>query len=221
MLVFNNKAICYNSTAINWVEPTNLPPYTLRLLFTDGYTPTFSMGTGVQVSSSPNIWDLTYINSDWNRVLKGQRNLIEVIDGNTSGVTSMAEMFSQNFIGSKLRAVSLIDTSNVTDMNNMFNLCDSLVSVPLFNTSKVTNMGSMFAGCNGLTKIPLFNTSKVTNMQSTFSYCHYVQSGALALYLRASTQSTPPANHDYTFKNCGDLTTTGLDELVQIPDDWK
>ena len=49
----------------------SLPPYTIRLKFTEGVTPTFSKGTAVQVSSSPNIWDLTYENTDWNNLLYG------------------------------------------------------------------------------------------------------------------------------------------------------
>lgn len=301
----------------NWkYEPVS--PYTLRLLFKDGVTPTFSKGTGVQVSSSPNIWDLTYNNRNWSGLLKNQTNLLEVIDANTTGVTRMGSalngifqdcsslykvalfdtstvtnmdsmfygtkvstiplfntskvtdmdymfkgtpitsvplldtssvttmvemfanckvittiplfdtskvtnmqgMFKQNFIGAKLRTIPLLDTSNVTNMNLMFNLCDSLVSVPLLDTSNVTSMGSMFAGCNSLTSIPLFNTSNVTNMEHMFGYCHYVQSGALALYQQASSQTTPPSNHLNTFLNCGDNTTTGSAELAQIPQDW-
>jgi hypothetical protein len=48
-----------------------------------------------------------------------------------------------------------------------------------------------------------------------------VQSGALALYQQASTQTNPPTNHNETFTRCGTNTTTGAAELAQIPSDWK
>ena len=44
-----------------------LPDNTIRLLYKDGVTPTFAKGTATQVSQSPNVWDLTYNNTYWNR----------------------------------------------------------------------------------------------------------------------------------------------------------
>lgn len=63
------------------------------------------------------------------------------------------------------------DTSNVTDMTNMFKNCTSLTSIPQLNTSNVTNMYGMFYECLKLKSVPLSNTSKVTNMHSIFYYC--------------------------------------------------
>lgn len=254
----------YNGVKV-WPTETGLPPYTIRLRFTEGVTPTFSKGTGVQVSASPNIWDLTYANTAWTSLLAGQSDLLEVIDANTTGVTKMGSMFDDC---SALTSVSLFDTSKVTNMNymfrkcsaltsvplldtssatmmismfqncttlitvplfntskvtstsNMFSDCSSLTSVPLFNTSSVTNMNSMFSNCGSLTLVQLFDTSKVTYMSYTFNNCDNVQSGALALYRQASSQATPPTDHTNTFSNCGIGTTTGLDELDQIPTDW-
>lgn len=174
-------------------EPS-LPPYTIRLRFADGVTPTFSKGTGTLVDVENNIWDLTYENTDWDKLLRGKSNLLEVIDGNTSDVTAM---------------------------NSMFVSCTSLTSVSLFDTSNVTNMASMFSICSSLTSVPLFNTSNVTNMPNMFYGCTNVQTGALALYQQASTQTNPPTNHSRAFTNCGSNTQTGAAELAQIPDDWK
>jgi hypothetical protein len=58
-------------------------------------------------------------------------------------------------------------------------------------------------------------------MNYMFGECVNVQSGALALYQQASTQTNPPSNHGGTFYNCGSNTTTGAAELAQIPSDWK
>ena len=223
-------------------NPLNLPPFTIRLKYRDNVTPTFSKGTGVQVSSSPNIWDLTYESQDWSYLLDGQVDLIEVIDANTSGVTDMQGMFNNCSILSavalfdtsdvtnmdsmfyscrNLTSIPLFDTSKVTDMGEMLHYCRSLTTVPLFNTSKVTNMDRMCMSCESLTSIPLLNTSSCTNMSQAFYACYNVQSGALALYQQASTQATPPSIYSGAFENCGSNTTTGAAELAQIPSDWK
>ena len=70
---------------------------------------------------------------------------------------------------------SNLDTSQVTNMSNMFYACMGLTSLDLsnFDTSQVTNMSDMFGGCMGLTSLDVskWNTSKVTNMSNMFNYC--------------------------------------------------
>ena len=86
----------------------------------------------------------------------------------TSNVTDMSNMFRSC---SSLTSVPQLDTSNVTDMSNMFYSCSSLTSVPQLDTSNVTGMNNMFYKCYSLTTIPQLDTSKVTNMYSMFYYC--------------------------------------------------
>ena len=196
-LMLNGSSVSAMLNGVN-VFPTEepsgpLPAYTLRLRFADGVTPTNSKGTLTQVSSSPNIWDWTY-SADWTEVWYNCNTLLEVIDGNTSNVTNMLAVFA---------------------------CCSSLTSVSLLDTSNVTCMSQMFYGCTSLTAVPLFDTSKVTTMSYMFQNCYKVESGALALYQQASSQTTPPLNHSNTFRNCGRDTTTGAAELAQIPSDWK
>lgn len=240
LLRINNRILKKNGIVL--ARPIAPPaPYTIRLKFTNGVTPTFSKGTGVQVSSSPNIWDLTYENGNWYNLLRRQSSLIEVIAANTTGISNMNQMFGNC---NNLTSVPLFDTSNVTNMDGMFNNCSalttvplfdtssatstvemfsyciSLTSIPLFNTSRVTDATSMFRHCRGITTIPLLNTSSVTRMGFMFHDCINVQSGALALYQQASTQATPPSKHAGAFENCGSNTTTGAAELALIPTDW-
>jgi len=175
------------------LNPLGLPPYTIRVKYTDGSNPS-GFGTKVQVSQSPNVWDITYETNDWQGMLSSQASLLEVLGANTTGVTNMT---------------------------NMFYGCMTLTTIPLFDTSNVTNMSGMLFECMSLTNIPLLNTSKATNMQYMFANCTNVQSGALALYQQASSQANPPSNHNRTFMNCGRDTTTGAAELAQIPSSWK
>ena len=82
----------------------------------------------------------------------------------------------------QLMALTSIDfgdnfnTSNVTDMSEMFYGCSYLTSLDLsnFNTSNVRSMYGMFCYCNRLTSLDLtnFNTANVTDMSRMFSYCN-------------------------------------------------
>lgn len=85
----------------------------------------------------------------------------------TSNVTNMKEMFQYCMY---LTSVAEYNTSNVTDMSKMFYYCSKLETVPQFNTSKVTTMKQMFQRCQVLTSLPHFDTSKVTDMTQMLEY---------------------------------------------------
>ena len=68
------------------------------------------------------------------------------------------------------------DFSNVIDMSNLFNGCNSLTSIPSLDTSKVTNMSNLFSGCNSLTSIPSLDTSNVIDMSYMFAWVDYIPS---------------------------------------------
>jgi surface protein len=147
----------------------------------------------------------------------GWSGIVSVPLFDTSSIIDMSNMFAYC---SSLQTIPLFNTASATTISQMFSGCSNLASVPLFNTSNVTNMKETFNYCTKLVTIPLFDTSKVTNMDNTFRGCYKVESGALALYQQASTQTTPPSSHSGTFSNCGRNTTTGAAELAQIPTDW-
>ncbi len=71
--------------------------------------------------------------------------------------------------------ISSFDTSEITDMDTMFNRCKNLKELDLsgFDTSRVTNMSCMFAGCDSLTYLDLssFDTSSVASSLDMFTGC--------------------------------------------------
>ena len=71
--------------------------------------------------------------------------------------------------------LSHFDSSSVTNMVYMFNVCSSLEEIIFnnFDTSKVTTMEGMFYGCSNLKSLNLlnFDTSNVKNMNSMFDSC--------------------------------------------------
>lgn len=203
-------------------NPLHLPSYTIRLLYADGVVPTFFYGTGVQVSSSPNVWDLTKTSSDWSGLLYTHSasacgELLKVLGANTAGVTDMSDMFCACY---SLNEVCLFDTSSVTNMSNMFFTCDNITTLPTYDTHNVTDMRYMLAYCHRLAVIPLFNTGSVQYADSAFYYMRYVETGSLALYNQMSTQANPPSSYTNCFANCGYDTVTGAAELSQIPSSW-
>lgn len=80
-----------------------------------------------------------------------------------------------------------LNTSEVTNMNQMFMECSSLTSVDLsaFDTKKVQTMNSMFDGCTNLTTITVganWNTANVTTSSYMFSGCTSIVGGAGTTY---------------------------------------
>ena len=127
-----------------------------------------------------------YIVSEENKALNG------VIVDKTS--------ISNNKGNQNFKYCPFFDTSNVTDMSDMFKECTSLISIPKINTSNVTNMYYMFGLCSSLTTIPQIDTSKVTNMYAMFLICR-----SLTTIPQIDTSNVESMS--YMFKECTSLTT--------------
>ena len=106
-----------------------------------------------------------------------------------------------------------LNTSQVTDMNNMFYNCWQLPSLNLnlssWDTSKVTNMRQMFYNCRALVSLNLsnWNVSNVTNMGSMFENCDDL----IALNL-SGWNTAKLTNHTKMFVGChslGSLNVSG------------
>ena len=104
---------------------------------------------------------------------------------------------------SNLTTIPLLNTSNVTIMNNMFEGCSNLITIPLLNTSKVTEMRNMFHNCRSLTTIPQLDTSNVNDMYCMFSDC----SSLITIPLLNTSNVTLMANMFYF---CDSITTIPL-----------
>ena len=177
LLSFGGKIMTVGGNALSFssVDPYNpldLPPYTIRLKFTNGVTPSFSNGTATQVSSSPNVWDLSTANEtlpgNWDDLLEGQTDLLEVLGANATNVTSTMEMFDHC---SYLTDIALFDTSSVTTADGMFQFCIRLTTIPQFDFSENARMSSMFASDTALTSVPLLDTRSCTEFDFMFQHC--------------------------------------------------
>ena len=141
---------------------------------------------------SNDVFDITYSidlsNVDFSRISyidelfygwKGLNN-IKLPDDFSKGKKSLRKLFSgslnyyRNDGNNNIKSLDITnwDTSNVTNMSDMFRGCAYLTSIDVskWNTSNVTNMSLMFNGCTYLTSIDVSNwdTSNVTNMSYMF-----------------------------------------------------
>ena len=73
--------------------------------------------------------------------------------------------------------ISQLDTFNIIDMSNMFNLWNGLKTLPdisTWDTSNVEDMSEMFAYCSSLEFFPYiskWNTSNVVSIEGIFKGC--------------------------------------------------
>ena len=105
---------------------------------------------------------------------------IDLSNLNTSKVTNMSGMFSENERMTSLVFGSGFTTSKVTNMSYMFNGLSLLetLDVSKFDTSNVENMYCMFNQAVSLKTLTLsdkFTTSKVTNMEAMFRECYVLE----------------------------------------------
>lgn len=99
-----------------------------------------------------------------------------------------------------------LNTSEVTDMSDMFSVCESLKNIDVsgFNTDKVTDMGAMFSGCFNLQSLDIsrFNTENVVNMISMFSGSENLKSLDVSGF-----KTNKVKGMTLMFANCTNLTT--------------
>ena len=104
-----------------------------------------------------------------------------------------------------------LNTSEVTNMREMFSDCSKLTNLNLnkFNTSNVTTMYGMFARCSSLGKLSLsylFSTANVTDMDSMFLGCSSLTNFGFLTYFNTAKV----AEMQYMFKRVSAAETLDL-----------
>jgi len=125
----------------------------------------------------------------------------------TSNVEQMNSFFRE--IKASTLDLTKFKTDNVTDMEYMFANCTNLIQLNLnnFNTSNVTDMSIMFWQCEKLTSIDVsnFNTSIVTNMSGIFGGCESLISLNVDNFNTSNVK-----NMNDMFTDCKSLTTLNV-----------
>ena len=134
---------------------------------------------------------------------------IDLSNMDTSGMTNMSNMFSDNTSLTNITFGNNFNTANVTNMSGMFKNCTILKTIDLssFDTSNAIIFASMFMNCQGLQNLDLksFNTSNVTSMLSMFYNCSSLTSLDLSSFNTSNVERM-----ETMFYNCSSLTSLDL-----------
>ena len=134
---------------------------------------------------------------------------IDLSNMDTSGMTNMSNMFSDNTSLTNITFGDNFNTANVINMSGMFKNCTILKTIDLssFDTSNATIFASMFMNCQGLQNLDLksFNTGNVTSMLNMFYNC----SSLISLDL-SSFNTSNVERMEAMFYNCSSLTSLDL-----------
>ena len=142
-------------------------------------------------------------------------------------VTNMRKMFYGCISLKEIIGLKYLNTSNVTDMSNMFGgseytvsipdgsgattykACVSLTSLDLssFNTSNVTDMAGMLSCCISLVSLDLsgFDTTNVTAMNSMFNHCESLTELNISYFNTCNVNDM-----SFMFRACKSLTALDL-----------
>ena len=141
---------------------------------------------------------------------------LSVID--TSNMTIMESMFESSTVGSL--DLSFFDTSNVITMKSMFEGCSYLKSlnVSSFDTSNVTNIGGMFDSCSKLVDLDLssFDLSKVIMLGDAFYGMSKLENLIFGVNLGAGYDKTDSANTASYKINLSKSTSLTHDSLMSV-----
>lgn len=150
----------------------------------------------VQVSSSPNIWDLKI--NYWYYVYQGTQLYGLPFLFCSSASTNPGTIRGGNVIilGS-YGLDQMLEGKYCQSFDRMFNNCTGIIEIanPI-QCSQLIDAGSMFQGCSN------------------------IASGQYDQYTWLSTNATNITSHSGTFYGCGSDTQTGAAELAQIPVGW-
>ena len=143
-------------------------------------------------------------------MLAGCENLesVNLSELDTSKVTNMEDLFS-NCKSLKSVNLSELNTSKVTNMGYMFNWCENLTSVDLsgLDTSEVTSIKGLFQNCKKLENINFdkFSTSNITDMGLMFDGCSSLKNLDLSIF-----DTSNVINMSGMFDGCENLTELDL-----------
>ena len=131
---------------------------------------------------------------------------------------SVFSLYKRNLKKKDEFQIKLKGIINITDMSNMFDFCENLVSLPdisKMNTNNITNMSSMFKDCRSLSSLPdisNWNTSSVIDLSHIFENCESLET----LPEIGKWETFSLVDMSYAFKNCISLTNA-LDNIIK----WK
>ena len=168
-------AKCTNGYFTNVSEKANFG--SLAVYNSSSYTLTFKYGNKTKLDTGETAYELNTGKTapEWISNTGITKVVFEMSFANALP-TSCFQWFKGLSSLTTIEGIGYLNTSEVTDMNEMFSGCSSLSSLQLttFNTAKVTDMTRMFYNCSSLKTIytsNLFDVTGVTVSDEMFTGC--------------------------------------------------
>lgn len=132
-------------------------------------------------------------------------------------ITNSCDYLFYNYGGTNVDFIKNLDTSNVTNMNSMFEDAVNVehLNVSSFDTTKVSDMSGMFMNCTKLKELDLsnFTTNNVTNIRYMFYNCQSLESLNLSGWDLTTVISLLSAyNYEKILYGCPKLASLYLNE---------
>jgi surface protein len=194
----------FDCNKLHTLRLDNCPNDTINKIITSTGFPTGTIdGVQRKIYVNPDdIGDLTaptnwiFVDSDGNEIVQQEIPLYQ------------PDMFSGN---TDIEEVSVMVTSEHTDLNCMFSDCENLRiinNISEWDTSNVTDMSFMFNGCTSLESLDLssFNTSNVESISDMFSNCENLKELNLSNF-----EVKEDCDTGWILNNCRSLHTLRLD----------
>ncbi len=192
-----------------WTEGNTTLTFTYGNLATVGGT--YNGQTVTAVWSGTDVTDTGIIEPGWNETVKGSVTTVVFKSVFKDVKPTSCHYWFDGFANlTTITDISNLNTSNVTDMEEMFYGCKSLTSLDLssFNTANVTTMSFMFYGCESLSALTFgsnFKVDKVTYMWYMFGNCK-----SLASLNLSNLNTANVANMSNMFRGCTNLSILNL-----------
>lgn len=182
----------------------------------DAPTGTLSFHRGATKPGGVNILDLGYGNyPNWDTHAAEIKKVVFKAGFRDETHTTCSKWFSGCTNLTSIEGIENLNTSNVTNMNEMFGQCSNLETLDLshFNTENVKNMSNMFNGCTKLHKLNIssFNTENVTNMYGMFYGCSSLDSLDLSHF---NTRYVRNDQMNYMFNGCSSLSSLDVSNFT-------
>lgn len=182
----------------------------------DAPTGTLSFHRSATKPAGDNILDLGYGNyPNWDTHAAEIKKVVFKAGFRDETHTTCSKWFSGCTNLTSIEGIENLNTSNVTNMNEMFGQCSNLETLDLshFNTEKVGNMSNMFNGCTKLRDLNIssFNTENVTNMYGMFYGCSSLDSLDLSHF---NTRYVRNDQMNYMFNGCSSLSSLDVSNFT-------
>lgn len=192
----------------SWYKSTKKRTTITKITFMDSYKPS-APADEKWTADVNDTGDITCYRTGTEIVIAGNGTGKIQANADSTHMFSNAAYNTQFFKLTSIENLTLLDTSNVTNMRYMFYDCTKLKNLDLstFNTINATDMGFMFAGCPDVASFDLseFDTTNVTDTSSMFSGCNGLTSLDLSNF-----NTTNATDMGFMFEDCSVLTNLDL-----------